>query len=58
MLVVGERDVEAQTVSPRRHKGRPEAAQKIEEFLARVREEVAAKKKPELAEQPVQADGA
>ena len=47
MLVVGERDVEAKTVSPRRHKGRPEPAIPVEEFLARVRAEVAAKKREE-----------
>jgi threonyl-tRNA synthetase len=58
MLVVGERDVEAKTVSPRRHKGRPEPGCSVEEFLGRVRAEVAAKKKPEPAEQPAQADGA
>ena len=45
MLIVGERDVEAQVVSPRRHKGRPEAAVPVAEFLARVKAEVAAKKR-------------
>jgi threonyl-tRNA synthetase len=57
MLVVGERDVEAKVVSPRRHKGRPEPAIPIEEFLARVRTEVAAKKR-EDPPSPLQADGA
>jgi len=56
MLVVGERDVESKTVSPRRHKGRPEAAIPVEEFLERVRAEVAAKKREE-APSPAQADG-
>jgi threonyl-tRNA synthetase len=57
MLVVGERDVEAKTVSPRRHKGRPEPGISVEEFLERVRVEVAAKKREE-APSPAQADGA
>ena len=56
MLIVGERDIEAQVVSPRRHKGRPEPAIKVEEFLGRVRAEVAAKKRVE-APSPLQADG-
>jgi threonyl-tRNA synthetase len=47
MLVVGERDATAQVVSPRRHKGKPEGTCTVEEFLARVRAEIAAKKRPE-----------
>ncbi len=47
MLVVGERDATAGVVSPRRHKGKPEGTCTVEEFLARVRAEVAAKKRPE-----------
>jgi threonyl-tRNA synthetase len=54
MLIVGERDVEAQVVSPRRHRGRPEAAVSVAEFVARVKAEVAAKKRldPEPAAPP------
>ena len=48
MLVVGERDVEAQVVSPRHHKGKPGAAIPLDEFLRQLRAEVAAKKRPEL----------
>ncbi len=47
MLIVGERDVEGQTVSPRRHKGKPEAAVSLEEFRRRAKEEVAARKRLE-----------
>ena len=46
MLIVGDRDAQAQVVSPRRHKGKPEPAVPLEEFLARVKAEVAAKKRP------------
>jgi threonyl-tRNA synthetase len=47
MLIVGERDAQAGVVSPRRHKGKPETATPLEEFLPRVRAEVAAKKRIE-----------
>ena len=47
MLVVGERDATAGIVSPRRHKGKPEGTCTVEEFLARLRSEIAAKKRPE-----------
>jgi len=47
MLIVGERDATAGVVSPRRHKGKPEPAQPLEAFLARVRAEVEAKKRIE-----------
>src|SRR5688572_2875372 len=50
MLIVGPRDAEAQVVSPRRHKGKPEAAMSIADFAARVNAEVAARKRP--AESP------
>src|SRR5262245_29514820 len=46
MLVVGPRDAEGGTVSPRRHKGKPEAAASVDAFVARVKAEVAAKKRP------------
>jgi threonyl-tRNA synthetase len=49
MLIVGPRDAEAGVVSPRRHKGKPEAAVSIEDFAARVHAEVAAKKRIEVA---------
>jgi threonyl-tRNA synthetase len=45
MLIVGPRDAEAQVVSPRRHKGKPEPAMAIPDFVARVKAEVAAKKR-------------
>ena len=47
MLVVGPRDAEAGVVSPRRHKGKPEPALSVDEFVARVKAEVAAKKRPD-----------
>jgi threonyl-tRNA synthetase len=46
MLVVGPRDAEAGVVSPRRHKGRPEPAVPVAEFVARVQAEVEAKTRP------------
>ena len=46
VLVVGERDATAGTVSPRRHKGKPEEAISVEAFLARVEEDVRAKRLP------------
>ncbi|MGH7726711.1 MAG: threonine--tRNA ligase [Candidatus Eiseniibacteriota bacterium] len=52
MLVVGERDVEAQTVSPRRHKGKPEAATFLAEFVRRAKEEVAAKRRLDAPPEP------
>jgi threonyl-tRNA synthetase len=47
MLVVGERDATAGVVSPRRHKGKPEGTCTVEDFVARARDEIAAKKRPD-----------
>jgi threonyl-tRNA synthetase len=52
MLIVGERDVEAQTVSPRRHKGKPEPAVTLPEFVRGVKEEVAAKRRLDAPPEP------
>src|SRR5262245_54435784 len=40
MLVVGPRDAEGGTVSPRRHKGKPEAAVPLDAFVGRGKAEV------------------
>ncbi len=52
MLIVGERDVEAQVVSPRRHKGRPGATLTVPEFVAKVRAEVLAKQRLDVEPEP------
>jgi threonyl-tRNA synthetase len=46
MLIVGDRDAEAQTVSPRHHKEKPEGGCPLPDFIARVQAEVASKGRP------------